>query len=74
MLSHPYSDQIEDDTRSYAKSHGLQAGSFPEFGDDWYGSGTIPIRLTIPPGWPLWPIDAVATVLLDTQPVQWPDD
>jgi hypothetical protein len=73
LLSHPYSDRIEDETRTYAEAHGLGVGSFPEFGDDWYGSGTVPIRLTVPDDWPLWPIEATAVILLDTQPVQWPD-
>jgi hypothetical protein len=53
LLSHPYSDQIEDDTRNYGKAHGPQVESLPEFGDDWYGSGTRPIRLTVPPDWPV---------------------
>jgi len=74
LLSHPYSSEISDDTRRYAEAHGLDIGSFPEFGDDWYGHRTIPIRLTIPENWPVWPIEAKAAVLFSTQPVAWPED
>jgi hypothetical protein len=74
LLFHPYADKISEDTRRYTQAHGLDTGSFPQLGDDWYGSGTIPIRLTIPENWPLWPIEAKAAVLFSTQPIAWPED
>ena len=74
LLFHPYSSQISDDTRVYAEAHGLNIGSFPEFGDDWYGHGTIPIRLTVPDNWPVWPIEAKTAVLFSTQPIAWPEN
>lgn len=74
LLFHPYTSKIGDNTRRYAEAHGLDLGSFPEFGDDWYGHGTLPIRLTVPQNWPLWPIEAKAAVLFSTQPVAWPED
>lgn len=72
LLSHPYADEIRDSTRLYAAAHGLDMESYPEFGDDWYGHGTVPIRLTIPRDGPLWPVEAKAAVLFRTQPVAWP--
>ena len=69
LLFHPYSSEISDGTRRYAEAHGLDVGSFPEFGDDWYGHSTIPIRLTVPENWPLWPIEAKAAALFSTQPI-----
>ena len=74
LLFHPYSAQIDDDTRRYAEAHGLNVGTYPEFGDDWYGHGTIPIRLTVMESWPVWPIEAKAAVLFSTQSVKWPDE
>lgn len=74
LLAHPYASEISDDTRRYAEAHGLGVMSYPEFGDGWYGHGTIPIRLSLPQNWPVWPIEEKAAVLLDTQPVAWPDD
>jgi hypothetical protein len=73
LLVHPYANEIATETQFYANAHGLDVGSYREFGDSWYGSGTIPIRLTIPANWPVWPIEAKAAILLDTQPVAWPD-
>lgn len=74
LLFHPYASEISEDTRRYAEAHGLDIGSFPELGDAWYGHDTVPIRLTIPQNWPVWPIEAKAAVLFSTQPVAWPED
>lgn len=74
LLSHPYSDEVAAETRAYAEAHGLALSSETYLGDDWYGHGTLPIRLTIPENWPLWPIEREALVLLSTQPVRWPDN
>jgi hypothetical protein len=78
LLAHPYAKEVTEATRIYARAHGLVLGNgnrgpedYP--GDDWYGHGTLPIRMTIPPNWPLWPIEAAAVILLHTQPVAWPD-
>lgn len=73
VLSHPYSSEISDETAAYADAHGLAAPSYPQFGDGWYGNGTLPIRFTLPEDWPLWPIEAAAAILLSTQPVAWPE-
>ncbi|MFZ1946359.1 MAG: hypothetical protein WAW06_02320, partial [bacterium] len=43
-------------------------------GDDWYGYGTLPIRLTIPDNWPLWPIEREVDQMFSVRPVIWPDD
>jgi hypothetical protein len=72
ILTHPYVDEIPDSLRTYAKMHGLSVESYPF--DHWYHSRALPIRLTIPENWPLWPIERDAAVLLHTQPVKWPED
>lgn len=73
LLCHPYSDQIDDDTRAYAAAHGLEVSSKPYLDDGWYGCGSLPIRLEIPQDWPMWPIEAKALVLSAGQPIAWPD-
>jgi len=40
----------------------------------WYNDRALPIRLTIPDNWPLWPIERDAAVLLHTQPITWPEE
>lgn len=71
LLSHPYSSETDVETRRYARAHGLcLAETYP--GDDWYGHGALPVRMTLPDGWPLWPIEHTIAVLLATQPVKWP--
>ncbi|MEU7617253.1 hypothetical protein AB0B27_14335 [Micromonospora rifamycinica] len=72
LLTHPYDDEVPESLRVYADMHGLRVDSYPS--DGWYGHGTLPIRLTIPDSWPLWPIERDAVLLLHTQPVTWPDD
>ncbi|MFI7077550.1 hypothetical protein [Verrucosispora sp. NA02020] len=71
LLTHPYAEDIPDKLRVYAEMHGLSIRSNPF--DGWYGHGTLPIRLTIPPDWPLWPIERDSVLLLHTQPVEWPE-
>jgi hypothetical protein len=72
ILTHPYVEEIPEPMRVYADMHGLQINSW-KF-DGWYSDHALPIRLTIPADWPLWPIERDAIVLLHTQPVQWPAD
>jgi hypothetical protein len=73
LLSHPYSSEITDQTRAYAQAHGLDL--MPGRDDDgWYGHRTLPIVMTLPDNWPVWPIETVTHVLLWTQPIAWPDD
>lgn len=72
LLSHPYADEIGDDTRFYAKAHGLVIDRFSD--DNWYGTGTIPIRLSLPQNWPTWPLENAAMIMLTTQPVAWPEE
>lgn len=70
LLSHPYARETAAETKRYARAHGLRlAGACP--GDDWCGHGTHPVRMTLPDGWPLWPIEHTIAVLLATQPVEW---
>lgn len=71
ILTSPYVKAVPDSLRTYAEMHGLSVRSDPE--DGWYGSGTLPIRLTIPDDWPLWPIERDAALLLHVQPIKWPE-
>jgi hypothetical protein len=66
ILTQPYVDEIPASLRTYAEMHGLRVDSYPS--DGWYGLGTLPIRLTIPDNWPLWPITRDVAVLLHAQP------
>lgn len=70
LLAHPYSKGVAAETRTYAEAHGLEAGTLP--GDDWYGSGALPIRLTIQSAqW--WPIEArAASILAYWGGISWP--
>ena len=70
LLTHPYVDEIPQSLDIYAEMHALRVDSSPL--DDWYHDQALPIRLTIPKGWPLWPIERDAAVVLYTQPVTWP--
>ncbi len=72
LLTHPYTDQIPESLDTYAEMHGLRVDSSPL--DGWYIDTALPIRLTIPENWPLWPIERDAAVVLHTQPVIWPGD
>lgn len=71
ILTQPYTDTIPDAMRTYAAMHGLEISS--GHWDGWYGSGTLPIRLTIPRDWPLWPIERDAVVALHASPIPWED-
>jgi|WetSurMetagenome_2_1015567.scaffolds.fasta_scaffold03146_12 hypothetical protein len=53
----------------YAEAHSLDVRSYAF--DGWY-PGKTPVRLSIPSGWPMWPIQRDAVVLLASQPIQWP--
>jgi len=71
LLSQPYGDEAPG-AFAYAEAHGLNAQiNYP--GDNWYGSGTIAVRISVPEDWPMWPIEQLATVLLASQPVRWPE-
>ena len=72
ILTHPYVKEIPDRMRLYAEMHGLSIRSHKW--DNWYNESTLPIRLTIPENWPLWPIERDAAVLLHTQPIEWPEE
>jgi hypothetical protein len=72
ILTHPYVKEIPASLHTYAEMHGLQVDSDPV--DRWYQDGALPIRLTIPDSWPLWPIERDAAVLLHTQPITWPTE
>jgi hypothetical protein len=88
ILSQPYVTSVPDRLRDYAAAHGLVltagmrddeaealSADWMPFRDNWYYPGqAMPIRLTIPGGWPVWPIEEHATLLLAAQPVSWPED
>ncbi len=69
LLTQPYGQGIPAALADYAAAHGLEVSIRPS--DGWYGAGTVPIRLTIPRAWPLWPIERDVTLLLQIQPVNW---
>lgn len=75
ILAHNYTSRrdVSDKTFAYAQAHGLTVDVYPEL-DTWYGEGTLPIRLSIPHGWPLWPIERLSILLQHTHPVTWPGD
>lgn len=71
ILTHPYASSIPESIATYGEMHALNVRSYPH--DGWYNSPrTLPIRLSIPMNWPLWPICRDAAVLLHTQPIDWP--
>jgi len=72
ILTQPYVAKIPASLRTYAEMHGLTVDSWDD--DGWYGHGTLPIRLTIPESWPLWPIERDAVLLLHALPIAWPDE
>jgi len=72
LLFSAYEDTVSDDCRAYAAAHGLTVDSQPWRGDDWYGHGTLPIRLGIPPGVVPWPIEREVAALLNLWPTKWP--
>jgi hypothetical protein len=74
ILMHPYSTEIAPETLTYGQAHGLTVTADLYSGDDWYGFSTMPIRMSLPQSWPLWPIEAASVVLLSTMPVRWPDE
>lgn len=71
LLTQPYVDKVPENLTAYAWAHGLRVDSYSF--DNWYGHSTMPIRLTLPDSWPLWPIERDAVVVLHTQPISWPD-
>jgi hypothetical protein len=83
ILTQPYVNKVPARLRVYAEAHGLElsAGMFGDEQlhagwdelDNWYSPGrALPIRLTIPGSWPMWPVEEQAVLLLHTQPVDWP--
>ena len=73
LLSAPYADEVPPEVYPYAFAHGLEVEADVP-GDDWYGHGTLPIRLMTGEANVVWPIELVATLLTATQPINWPDD
>ena len=70
ILAHLYpQSHVSNAIASYAEAHSLDVRSYAF--DDWH-PGTTPVRLSIPSGWPMWPIQREAAVLLASQPIQWP--
>ena len=72
LLTQPYVEDIPDKLRAYAGAHGLNVSSYPQ--DDWYGNGTLPIRLEVDDGTPLLPIELEVYPHLVAYPIAWPDD
>lgn len=71
ILTQPYVSEVPDSLRVYGRMHGLDVRSYSF--DGWHDGRTLPIRLSIPDSWPLWPIERDAVLLLHTQPVVWPE-
>ena len=74
ILMHPYTKQVNESTRWYAKSHGLTLHHLDI--DRWYSNdsvSTLPIRLVVAESWPVWPIEIETAALVATQPVDWGD-
>lgn len=71
LLTHPYHKEIPAPVHDYARAHGLQVSSWPA-PDGWYGRGTVPIRLSLPDSWPMWPIEREADAMASASPVIWP--
>jgi hypothetical protein len=72
ILTHPYVDKIPTSLRTYAAMHGLSASSWGA--DRWYSTNALPIRLTVPDRWPLWPIERDVALLLHVAPIRWPEE
>jgi len=73
LLHHPYQDHLEEHMRAYAQSHGLEIEvNLP--GDDWYGSGTLAVRMTIPRLVDLWPLERDALTILEGVVLFWSDE
>lgn len=73
ILYHPYLKQLEEHTYAYAKAHGLEV-EVGRPGDDWYGSGTLAVRLTIPYSSALWPLERDALGLLGNISFFWSEE
>lgn len=69
LLTQPYVDQVPEEMLNYAWAHGLDVGGYAV--DAWYQGGTLPIRLSIPQRWPMWPIERESIVLLRAMPVDF---
>ena len=70
ILYHPYLKQVDERLSAYAQAHGLEV-SVNQQGDDWYGSGTLAIRLSIKQNSLPWPIERDAADLLRTAIIWW---
>jgi hypothetical protein len=70
ILYHPYLKQVDERLHTYAQAHGLEV-SVNQQGDDWYGSGTLPIRLSISHDSVLWPTERDAADLLSKASFWW---
>jgi hypothetical protein len=73
LLTHPYSPEVPATVHTYARAHGLQVSSWPAY-DGWYGHGTVPIRLSLPESWPMWPIEREVDAMFSARPVSWPEE
>jgi len=72
ILAHPYADAVPEDAEPYALAHGLRVES--RSWDDWYHDGALPIRFHQGSANVVWPLEALCTLLLATQPVTWPEE
>lgn len=73
ILYHPYLKQLEERTYTYAKAHGFDVEQ-DRSGDDWYGSGALAVRLTIPSSSVLWPLEQDALGLLENTWFLWNEE
>ena len=81
ILTHPYVQEIPEKLKSYGYAHGLVVSTnnykwsdrFP-YQDSWYASGAaLPVKLSLPQSWPLFPLEADVAALLSAMPPRWPE-
>lgn len=71
ILAHPYADEVPEDAEQYAAAHGLRVDS--RSWDNWYHANALPVRLDQNDRNVVWPLEALCTMLLATQPIEWPE-
>lgn len=75
LLVHSYDKEVKDETRAYARAHGLTLDTLRSgHGDNWYASGMLAIRMTVNSRSAPWPIEQEVAILLAVFPIhEWPE-
>ena len=73
LLYHPYKKELQEHARAYAKAHGLEV-EVNRPGDNWYGNGTLAVRMSIPGLSDLWPLERDAVTLLEGTVLFWSEE